>query len=663
MSNITNTFNDAIAALNSGELKRAEELFNRVIKNDNANVPALNLLVVVLIQMGRFGEAEPFIAKAISLNQSSDISFYNYGLISKHLNKPRQALENFSKALGLNPNVAETWNNRGTVFNDLKEFDQAISDFDKAIALNSVYAEAYTNKGKSLTLLKRYDEALAAYDKALSIKPDLTEAWLGRGSIFTDFERYDEAFAAYDKALSIKPDLTEAWLGRGNVFYSLQHRDEAIAAYDKALALKPDLETAWLGRGNAFADLKRFDEAFAAYDKALSIKTDLAEAWLGRGNVLTDLKRYDEAFAAYDKALSIKPDLAAVYASMGDVFSTLGRDADALKAHDKAVELDPRKASAHFKRSITLLTLGRYGEGWEEFEWRKKLPILIDVRTFSQPPLSRIENVKGTTVFIYGEQGLGDRIHFCRYVTLLAEQGAKVILESHKALFQVFKTLNGVSQLIEAGQPVPAFDYHCAIMSLPHLFKTTLESIPSRVPYLSAETDKVEKWSNRLGKKAKPRIGLVWSGGFRPDQPDLWAVSQRKKIPLTKFSQFKGINAEFYSVQKGEAAVSELKTLQSDPWDGPAIIDFTDEINDFSDTAALIENLDLIISVDTSTAHLAGAMAKPVWVLNRFDNDWRWLPNYPWYPTAKIFKQKEPDNWDDVIAAVRTDLLQQIKNE
>ena len=160
MSNITNTFNDAIAALNSGELKRAEELFNRVIKNDNANVPALNLLVVVLIKMGRFGEAEPFIAKAISLNQNSDISFYNYGLISKHLNKPRQALENFSKALGLNPNVAETWNNRGTVFNDLKEFDQAISDFDKAIALNSVYAEAYTNKGKSLTLTQTLRRSL-----------------------------------------------------------------------------------------------------------------------------------------------------------------------------------------------------------------------------------------------------------------------------------------------------------------------------------------------------------------------------------------------------------------------------------------------------------------------------------------------------------------------
>ena len=226
------------------------------------------------MSMERFAEAEPFIAKAISLNEQSDVSFYNYGLISKHLNKPQQALENFSKAIALNPNIAETWNNRGTVFNDLNKYDLAISDFDKAITINSQYSEAYANKGKSLTLLKRYDEAFAAYDNALSIKPDLENAWLGRGNVFWSLKRHDEAFAAYDRALSIKPDLEGAWLGRGNVFWSLRRYDEAFAAYDKALSIKSDLENAWLGRGNVFSGLRRYDEAFAAYDKALSIKPD-----------------------------------------------------------------------------------------------------------------------------------------------------------------------------------------------------------------------------------------------------------------------------------------------------------------------------------------------------------------------------------------------------
>jgi protein O-GlcNAc transferase len=309
MSNITKNFNDAFAALNNKDLKRAEELFKRVIEIDKSNVPALNLLVVVLMSMERFAEAEPFIAMATSLNQKSDVSFYNYGLISKRLNKPQQALSNFSKALSLNSNVAETWNNRGTVFSDLEKYDLAIADFDKAISLNGAYGEAYANKGKSLARLKRYDEAFAAYDKALSFKPDLAEAWFGRGNVFYGIKRYDEAFAAYDKALSFKPHLAEAWLGRGNVFYDLKRHDEAFAAFDKALSITPDLAEAWLGRGNVFRSLKRFDEAFAAYDRALSFKPHLAEAWRGRGNVFSDLKRYDESFGAYDKALSIEPDL------------------------------------------------------------------------------------------------------------------------------------------------------------------------------------------------------------------------------------------------------------------------------------------------------------------------------------------------------------------
>jgi predicted O-linked N-acetylglucosamine transferase (SPINDLY family) len=251
MSKSTKSFNDALAAMNKGDLKRAEELFARVIDSDRNNVSALNLLVIVLMSMGRFAEAEPFIARATSLNQKSDVSFYNYGLISKRLNKPRQALENFSKALDLNSNVPETWNNRGTVFNDLERYDLAIADFDKAIFLNCAYGEAYANKGKSLARLKRYDEAFSAYGQALSIKPDIAEAWLGCGNVLADTRRYDEAFAAYGKALSIKPDSAEAWLGRGNVFAELRRYDEAFAAYEKALSIKPDLESVEGGRLNA----------------------------------------------------------------------------------------------------------------------------------------------------------------------------------------------------------------------------------------------------------------------------------------------------------------------------------------------------------------------------------------------------------------------------
>ena len=302
-------FQDAIASLNIQKPDDAERLFKKFLKVQPNHIGALNLLTVTLMSMKRFAEAERFILKAVTLNQSSDVSFYNYGIILKNLGKPRQALEQFDHALKINSQVCETWNNRGTVLNDLQRYELAISDFDKAIALNRNYFESYCNKGKSLSKLKRFDEALEAYDKALALKSDLAEARLGRGNVFTKLRRYDEAFAAYDKALALKPDLAEAWLGRGNVFTKLRRHDEAFAAYDKALALKADLAEAWLGRGNVFAELKRHDDALAAYDKALAVKADLAEAWLGRGNVFTKLRRHDDALAALDKAFALEPDL------------------------------------------------------------------------------------------------------------------------------------------------------------------------------------------------------------------------------------------------------------------------------------------------------------------------------------------------------------------
>jgi protein O-GlcNAc transferase len=276
MDRVTKSFNQALAALNNHDLTRAEERFRKVIQADKSHVPALNLLTVVLTGMGRFAEAEPFIARAITLNRNSDVSFYNYGLICKELGKHQQAYEQFSEALKLNPNVPETWNNRGTISNGRQDYEAALSDFDRAIDLNASYAEAHVNRGKSLLLLKRYDEALAAYDKALSIKPDLAEAWLGRG----------------------------------NVSAALRHHEHTLPALERALSLKPDLAQAWLARGDALLDLSRYDQALTSFDRALSLEPKLGEAWFGRGAGLTAMNRHEDAFAAYNRALSLNPDLA-----------------------------------------------------------------------------------------------------------------------------------------------------------------------------------------------------------------------------------------------------------------------------------------------------------------------------------------------------------------
>jgi len=290
-------FHKGISALNRRKFADAARFFKQVLRSEPNHVSALNLLTVALMSTDRFAEAQPFIAKAISLVPGSDASHYNFGLILRRLNKPTQALQQFNEALRINPDVPETWNNRGTIFNDLTQYEDAIFDFDRAILLNPNYSEALANKGKSLTRLKRYEEASATYDKALTLKPNLAEAWLGRGNVYTELRRFNEAFAAYDKALALKPDLAEAWLGRGRILSEFKRFDEAFAAYDKALALKPELAEAWLARGNGFTELKRFDQAFAAYDRALSLRPDLEFAESARLHtkmILCDWAKFEE---------------------------------------------------------------------------------------------------------------------------------------------------------------------------------------------------------------------------------------------------------------------------------------------------------------------------------------------------------------------------------
>ena len=261
-------------------------------------------------------------------------------------------------------------------------------------------------------------------------------------------------------------------------------------------------------------------------------------------------------------------------------------------------------------------------------------------------------------MLLHAEQGLGDTLQFCRYVKWVAERGARVILEVQEPLTALLSGLEGAAQVVARGDALPAFDYYCALMSLPLAFKTTLGSIPAEVPYVRTSPEKQRFWQDTLGEKSKRRVGLVWSG-FRANQPELWALNNRRNIPLAKFASLKHPDIEFYSLQKGQPAQSELADLLAQGWRGPHLIDWTHLLEDFSDTAALIEQMDLVISVDTSTAHLAGALGKPVWILNRFDSCWRWLrerADSPWYPSARLYRQERYGDWDGVLQKVARDL-------
>ena len=269
------------------------------------------------------------------------------------------------------------------------------------------------------------------------------------------------------------------------------------------------------------------------------------------------------------------------------------------------------------------------------------------------------ESLQGKTVLLHSEQGLGDTIQFCRYAQMVSDLGARVILQVQRPLRLLMTSLQGVDQLLAEGDALPAFDFHCPLMSLPLAFKTELATVPAPVPYLKADPVKKLYWQEKLGTRHKLRVGLVWAGGFRPEQPELWGVNERRNIDLAKLAVLKNERIDFYSLQKGMPAEADPARLKAGGWDGPDLIDYTSELADFSDTAALIDNLDLVISVDTSTAHLAGALGKPVWILNRFDTCWRWLldrSDSPWYPTARIYRQQQFGDWSSVVSAVNTEL-------
>ncbi|HEY6022739.1 MAG TPA: tetratricopeptide repeat protein [Pseudolabrys sp.] len=638
--------------------ERALSDFDKSISlNQNYPDPACNK-GKCLAALGQYDKALAAFDKALSLRPDFAEAWLGRGHVSHDLKKYDEALAAYDKALNLRPGLAPAWLGRGRVCARLNRAPEALAAFDKALAFKPDLAEAWLGRGHVLHDVRKYDEALAAYERALSMQPDLAPAWLGRGNVLHDIRKYDEALPAFDRAIGLKSDLAESWLGRGSVFYGLRMHDEAFTAFDKALALKTDLAEAWLGRSNVFRDLKKYDEALAACDRALSFQPDMATAWLGRGNVFAELDRRDEAFAAYDRALALKPDLAAAYTSRGVLRFELMQVKEAIADYDKAISIEPNDAETYWNKSMALLLSGEFNEGWNLFEWRWKTRIMRSLRRdLPQPLWLGKESLRGKTILLCSEQGLGDAIQFCRYTKLVADLGAQVILEVPKPLKHVLANLAGAAKVIEAGSALPSFDYQCPLMSLPFAFKTDLSNIPADIPYIKSETEKYQYWRAKLGETKRPRVGLAWSGG---NQPESWRVNERKRVPLAKLAALKDIDVVFYSLQKGQPAESELAELINNNWNGPHITDFTSELVDFSDTAALVDNLDLVISVDTSTAHLAGAMGKPVWILNRFDSDWRWLlerTDSPWYPTARLYRQASPGNWDDLVQRVRDDLL------
>ena len=397
---------------------------------------------------------------------------------------------------------------------------------------------------------------------------------------------------------------------------------------------------------------RREDLAYDLICRAIAINPRQAPYHSNLGNLLMQQGRLDEAATCYRRALDLNPNFPGALNNLGNALKAQKKLDEAITCYRKAIDLNPNYSDAHYHLALALLANGDMAAGWEEHEWRWKTPQLIKARRDFTHPLWRGEAAEGRTLLIHAEQGFGDTLQFCRYVPLAAAKGLRVILEVPQPLARLLRSLPGVDRLVTCGETLPQFDLHCPMLSMPLALGTTITTIPSDVPYLYADPAQVAAWQTRLAalEKPGPRIGLVWAGNPRNQLLLLAAVDRRRSIaPDLLAPLFALPGLQFFSLQKDGPA----------PPEHFALMDFMGEMEDFADTAALIANLDLVISVDTSVAHLAGALGKPVWLLDRFDACWRWLVgrhDSPWYPGLRLFRQPQPGDWTSVLAEVASEL-------
>ena len=526
----------------------------------------------------------------------------------------------------------------------------AVRQIDAALKINSRVADAHLNRGNALKKLKRFDEALASYDKAIALKGGPDAALLNcRGSVQRDLGLLDEALADFDLAISLNPTLVEAFNNRGNVLQDMGRLDEALANYDRAIALKPDNADAFSNRGNVHHHLGHDDLAILDYEKAVALRPDHAEALYNYGTILYELGRFDAAVTPLRRAIALRPDYTMAIYNHGTTLMALGRIDEALAAFAQALALQPDFHQPAWNRGLCRLLTGRWREGWPDYERRwQTTQTPPHWHACGRPQWTGREDLRGKTLLLHSEQGHGDTIMAARFVRPAITAGARVILDVPPVLRPLMEQIGGVT-LTRPDEPPPTFDLYCPLMSLPRALDVTLDNLPADVPYLSVPPVHLDRWRRRLPDGGGLKVGINWAGNPTLHYDAIRSIGLRPMLPLLAQS-----GVQFFALQK-DLREGDAEILRSHP----GIIPLGDEIESFADTAAIISCLDLVISSDTSVVHLAGALAKPVWILLQHVPDWRWLldrDDSPWYPTARLFRQGAARDWAEVIENVRREL-------
>ncbi len=530
----------------------------------------------------------------------------------------------------------------------LGRLDEAMSWMEKSLAVRSDSPEAWTNYALMLNEKKRLPEAEKALQRALVANPKHAEAHYNLGNLLYARGEKDAAIQSLETAIKIDPKHLFATNNLGNIYRELGQLDKAMEYCHRALAIDPNYTLALNNLGLSLTYAGRFDEAHQVYDRALAINPDYPEAINNKGSTLRLQGHFAESRDLMRRALELRPDYAEAWNNLGNVLKDLGQIDESIPAFRRALALNPSN-DMRYNLATVLMTIGDYDEGFRLYEARWDIPQMRHTaRKFRQPQWQGEEG-NGRILLIHAEQGLGDALQFCRYAPIAAARGWRILLACHPELVRLMHSLDAVDQIVTTGI-LPDFDMHCPMLSLPLVLGTTVETIPSSPSYLAAEPADIAHWQERIksaGVADRFKVGVIWAGNPRLHNLESSSVDRRRSVQLDRLAPLFGLaGVQFFSLQKNYSGVIPPE------WN---LIDWMNDCHDMADTAALVMNLDLVITVDTSLVHLAGALGKPVWMLNRIDTCWRWFldrTDSPWYPSLRIFRQQQPGNWDPVVKNV-----------
>ncbi len=611
-------------------------------------------------QAGRLDDAEKAYLALLRLNASHGDGLRLLGGLYLQKRQWNDAITHLEKAARLLPRDGETLTNLGIGLRGAGRITEALDAYNRALVASPDYLSALINLGNLYYETGRVPDALVSFGRVLQLTPNNPAAHFNYANALLSSGKMHDAIGRYEHALKLKPDYCDAMINLGMALTHAGKGDQgkqwlgiARTWFDKALSSDPHNVTAMNNIANVLRQQGKPEEAIAFYTRALEIRPDYAEAAINRATSLRDLNRLDEAMASCRQALQFKPHSAEARVNLGAMLQDTMRHAEAIQVFTEALEIKPSLLDARWNKSLSLLALGAYREGWALHETGLGV---AHMRGEYPSPERRWngDDLGDKRLMIWAEQGLGDTLQFIRYAEMCKARCGKLILVCPRPLRALLANIKYIDELPETIEEKD-FDVHVPMMSLPYIFQTLVETIPANIPYLSISDDKRAAWADKIPLATGLKVGLVWAGNPRENQINANMADRRRSMGLEMLRPLFDVkNVQFYNLQMG------AKSAQIDECGlRDRFIDLMGTVKDFEDTGAIIEKLDLIISVDTSVVHLAGGMGKPVWVLSRFDACWRWLQNRaisPWYPTARIFGQKTHGEWGAVVETVRAEL-------